>query len=607
MSDLSLVLANLDWRQPLWLLVALQPLLLWLLLRWLQKYAHTQFADSHLLPWIQVKQKKTLTQKIFSRNTAYGFAWVLVSLSLAGPRLPDENQLDQNEINLDVMMVIDLSRSMHATDIEPSRIRRAVLETYEFLSLAKNTRVGVVVYAARAHLLVPLTKDHDALKFYLQDLDSLQLPTKGSDAVAALQLAKQGLQQALKPNQQVVLWLTDGDMEPALSVPLQKLLTQLSAENIRAFILGLATLEGSGVPLADGSWASAQPSNKKSAQAVVTKMDAVLLRQLAQLGKGKFSVVSDNESDWEKLYQHGMLASIPIADNDETKHWHQLYAWFLFPAILLIVIALFPLSFNKSSSSYTSKHTSINAVFLAISIMTLLMTVSSYVYASDNSYSSTVFKGINAYDNLEFPKAQRYFIAAVLDAATDKERAIALHNLGNILFQKGDYAQAIELFSDALHYNAAQQQTVNNQKLTYSLYTILQKRLEKKRLKARMNRFNTATIQGGSLFDLPPLSPSTLNTQTKNLLKFSLPEIPEEELNLLLKKGMAYLQVMKDDGTEEKKKQKEHQQALDRARVYLQNIETGHSNNLWKRLFEVEEGFPAKLESPKNVPGVLPW
>ncbi|MEE9302165.1 MAG: VWA domain-containing protein, partial [Thiotrichaceae bacterium] len=213
MSDISLVLANLDWRQPLWLLVALQPLLLWLVVRWLQQHKEVLFADAHLLPWIQVRQKKTVTEQILSRNSAYGLAWILMALTLAGPRLPDDRLIDHNEINLDVMMVIDLSRSMHATDIQPSRLRRATLEAYEFLSLAKNTRVGIIVYAARAHLFVPLTKDHNALKFYLQDLDSLQLPTKGSNAKAAIQLAKDELQQAEKTNLQALLWLTDGDIE----------------------------------------------------------------------------------------------------------------------------------------------------------------------------------------------------------------------------------------------------------------------------------------------------------------------------------------------------------------------------------------------------------
>jgi Ca-activated chloride channel family protein len=117
----------------------------------------------------------------------------LFSVSAAGPRIADKPMNAQNEIVLDVMLVVDLSQSMRATDIKPSRMRRATLEVYEFLSLAKNTRVGITVYAGRPHLFVPLTDDFSALKFYLKSLDSLQLPTLGGDASAALAFAQKEL------------------------------------------------------------------------------------------------------------------------------------------------------------------------------------------------------------------------------------------------------------------------------------------------------------------------------------------------------------------------------------------------------------------------------
>ena len=184
---------DLDWRQPLWLLLSIQPLVLWFILQWLQKHSQELFADSHLLPWIQVHENKTLRQRLLSRNLAYSLAWVLFAISLAGPRLPDPQQKRHNEIALDIMIVVDVSRSMHATDISPTRLRRAVIESYEFLSFAKKAkvgvRVGIVVYAARPHLFVPLTTDFNALKYYLEDLDSLQLPTQGSQSSSALSFA----------------------------------------------------------------------------------------------------------------------------------------------------------------------------------------------------------------------------------------------------------------------------------------------------------------------------------------------------------------------------------------------------------------------------------
>jgi len=338
---MSELLLNLDWRQPLWLLLALQPLLLWLILRRFQKRAQEQFAEPHLLPWIQVHENRTWRQRLFSRNIAYSLAWLFFAMTMAGPRLPDAQPENQNSINLDVMMVVDLSRSMYANDIAPTRLRRALLETYEFLSLAGNTRIGIVVYAARAHLFVPMTTDFKALKFYLKDLDTLQLPTQGSDASAALAFARQKLQTTSHPDKsrkQILLWLTDGDIGEEDIGKLETQFRKAKEEAIQTYILGLGTAEGSGVPLTDGSWLEYE------GQAVISRMNVKGLQHLSQTGGGSFAAVRDDESDWKVLYQQGMAKNLPASGSDYTQLWKELYMWCLLPAIVLLMIALFPFS-----------------------------------------------------------------------------------------------------------------------------------------------------------------------------------------------------------------------------------------------------------------------
>ncbi|HIQ14828.1 MAG TPA: VWA domain-containing protein, partial [Leucothrix sp.] len=210
------MLSYLDWRQSLWLLLALQPLLLWLFLRWKNNKATNNFADKHLLPWVQVTQQKNFRQKLFSRNTAYWLAMALLAIAMAGPRTPLESADSKQASALDIMLVIDVSASMKATDILPSRLQRTAQELHELLTLIKrdDVRFGSIVYAARPHLFVPMTNDHNALKFYLKDLNKLVLPTKGSDASAALLMAAKALQKSGNANQEkAILWITDGDID----------------------------------------------------------------------------------------------------------------------------------------------------------------------------------------------------------------------------------------------------------------------------------------------------------------------------------------------------------------------------------------------------------
>ncbi len=634
MSNVISTLLALEWRQPLWLLASLQPLLLWFVLSRLQNAKHSKFADSHLLRWITVNPQRTLWQRVFSRNVAYALAWVLLSLALAGPRLADNARANEGEGEgrVDIMLVVDVSASMKATDIEPSRIQRASLEIYELLSLAKNIRVGITVYAARPHLFVPLTTDLNAVRFYLKDLDTLQLPTNGSVASTALAFAQEQLSIQQndrrlnnKPvNPQAIIWLTDGDIETSEieKGKLEATLKQAQSQSINTYIMGIATSEGSGIPLADGSWV------ENKGQGVISKMDAPLLQQLAVMGGGKYTPVSDDESDWNALYYQGVLSDIGSKtklsddkDNSDKPNWKQYYHWFLYPAVLLLLLALFPFSastyrpFNKVSSSNTVA--SFATLLTLWGVLLILAINPTQVFAQDasvsnttvndstsySSYTNKVLNGIEAYQGSRYSVARGLFIKAVLAAESDVERGVALHNLGNVLFQQGDYANAAAVFSDALGYNPKQQQSKKNQKLTHSLHQLL----EKRRDKAQLKRENSSTAEDGTLADLPSLSSSTMSTQAVNKLAFSLPQIPKAELDILLQKGMDYLHLVQGDNGDSTQLLKKKQQAINNARLYLLNIESSSSSKLWKRLFEVEEGFPAKLKQPEDVPGVIAW
>jgi Ca-activated chloride channel family protein len=582
--------AIIEWRQPLWLLALLQPLLLWLWLYWKQRQQQQNFADEHLLPWVQIHNRKTLWQKIFSRNSAYVLAWLLLAVSLAGPREPEQTYQSNNNAVLDVMLVVDVSRSMHASDIKPSRLRRSVLEIYEFLSLAKRTRVGITVYAGRPHLLAPLTTDFKAIKFYLESLDTLQLPTRGSDAVQALSFAKHELIANKAKQKQAIIWMTDGDLNNDQSIRLKNIIQKNIIQGVDTAILALATEEGSAVPLDDGNWL------EENGQAVLSKLNKNILETLAKAGNGRFETVKNDDSEWQEIYQQGMLKHSKSTSNEETGQWHELYQWTLFPAILLLMISLFPTALRKNQLN------SLIFFILFLGASTAHSPVFADQLSDKNNYQLSIKRGISTYKKQQFRPAKIQFINAVLSAKTKQQRAIALHNLGNSLFQNGDYAHAAEVFTDALRYAPTQQQSISNQKLSVAINIELEKRRQK--LLKRGN--NSIPNDSSPLFDLPEQIPYMLNTKAVNLLKASLPKLPDADLNRLLAKNIEQFKLLQ--GGSQKTAQKEKQEYdLEQARIYFMGLEEQQSNQLWKRLFEIEEGFPGKLNKPKNIPGVRPW
>ncbi len=453
------IFTQLDWRQPLWLLLALQPFLLWLLLHRLKKRKQQKFADEPLLPWLEVVRKNHWRDLFFSRNTAYFAAWILCSLALAGPRLPETSAQPQNETVLDIMLVVDLSESMRATDIKPSRLRRATLEAFELLSLARQVRIGVTVFAGRPHLFIPLTTDFNALNYYLESMDSLQLPTRGSDVSAAMAFAKKALLNAPGNHKQALVLLTDGDIQPDKVQALKSEIKLAKNSGINTYILGLGTIEGEAIPRSNGLW------REVNGQAVISKMNKPLLLHLSELGGGTFTRVTDNASDWNMLYKKGMLSDLKTPVQKDKQQWKALFQWALFPGIIMLMAALLPISSKRYSIS--------SPVLFSIILTPFLLYPTEPVYATENTYQASVLTGIDAYKNAHFAQSKRLFIDAVLKANTNHERAIALHNLGNALFQSGDYASAAEVFTDALRYNPKQKQSIKNQHLSLALLTLL--------------------------------------------------------------------------------------------------------------------------------------
>jgi len=169
---------NIYWREPLWLLLVLQPVLIILLKKIIRKNNVSLYAEKKLQPWIVFPTRYTFTKQIFSKNFAYLLGWLLFSISLAGPRTPLNHTENEQFLGANIMLLVDLSQSMRAMDVEPNRLRRAKIEIYEFLEKAKDHRVGITVFSARPHLFVPLTFDHVVLKKYLESLDKLSFPTQ---------------------------------------------------------------------------------------------------------------------------------------------------------------------------------------------------------------------------------------------------------------------------------------------------------------------------------------------------------------------------------------------------------------------------------------------
>jgi Ca-activated chloride channel family protein len=263
----------------LWLLVLVPALALLLLLgAWLKRRALRQLADPTLVP--------RLTDSRSPRWAAVKVVCVLLGLvfmivAAARPQWGEKLQVVKGH-GIDVVIALDASRSMLATDIPPSRLERAKVQIGSLLDNLSGNRVGIVAFAGSAMVMCPLTTDVEAAKLFLDLIDPSNMPRPGTNIQHAVEEAASLFGPAEEASKALVL-ITDGDNldgDPSLA-------TRLALENhIRLFAVGVGTPEGSTIPEAQSSGTSYQKD--ENGKIVMSRLGERLLLVMAKATDGRY-------------------------------------------------------------------------------------------------------------------------------------------------------------------------------------------------------------------------------------------------------------------------------------------------------------------------------
>ena len=441
-------LLSLHWREPLWLGLALMPLVF---LAWsrLRRARLLRYADAALLPWAATRPGAGPSLAL--RGWVHGLAWLLLALAAAGPRTlleVREGQATPRHL-LTVMVALDVSASMRATDIAPDRLTRARLELLDWLPRLQGERVGLIVYAGEAGVLLPPTDDTALLQRAIEQADPRLIDAQGSNLGAALELARTQLD-AAPGKARAVLLVTDAESGSA-DAAAEKAVQALSKAGLPLFILGVGSEAGAPVPLSEGGFA------EQDGVQVQSRMAVAPYRQWAQTSGGRFAEVSDGDADWIALHERGMadLPGDPVAAGGSAA-WNERYAWFLAPALALFmavslprrVVAILALVVWVSALSPAPAWATEPSAWQAWqqkqygSAQTL--------YTQVGGYFGQMGAGAAAWRLADYSVAAQHFGAALLLAANDSQRADALYNLGNAQYGRGQYAIAVEAYEAVL-------------------------------------------------------------------------------------------------------------------------------------------------------------
>ncbi|NNM07201.1 MAG: VWA domain-containing protein [Gemmatimonadetes bacterium] len=265
-------------------------------------------------------------------------AVAFLALALARPQFGTRVETVRRR-GQDVMVAVDLSRSMLAEDVTPNRLDRARLAILRLIRNLDGDRIGLVAFAGDAFIQSPLTVDYTAAAMFLDAMEPEMMPVQGTDLGEALRMSLDALDQGAREDRIVVL-VTDGeDHEGQLDPQLQRAIEA----GVRVHTVGIGSVEG--VPIPEPGTETGRRGFKRDEEGnvVTTRLDETTLRNVAEATGGRFVRVAPGTTGFEDLVDEIAAGEGDEVDTREITQFEEQYQLFLaFSFILLVAEALVP-------------------------------------------------------------------------------------------------------------------------------------------------------------------------------------------------------------------------------------------------------------------------
>lgn len=336
-----------------------------------------------------------------------------------------------------LVITIDLSPTMDAIDVTPSRLERAKLKAKDIVSLRGGARTAVVAYAGSAHVVLPLTDDPSLIGTYVDALATRIMPVDGRNTGNALQLAEDML--AREEAAGTILFVTDGIEQKAFDAFKHK-----TKDGV--VVLGVGTAEGGPVKTADGGFLTDSGGTR-----VLAKLNIETLKNLHALTGVDVATITADDTDVRWVAQR-IRSNFAEKISTEGDRWRDLGWWLVIP-----IVALFALSFRKGWV------VRLGALLIAANIAFEPGKAAAVEFT--DMWLTADQQGRRAFELGEFEKAATHFqdpmwrgtafyragkFADALDAFAAVDSAESWYNQGNALLRLMKFEQAVAAFSKAL-------------------------------------------------------------------------------------------------------------------------------------------------------------
>lgn len=435
------IISDFIWLRPLWL-AAIPAILLWLwyLSNREQRAGWNNHIDSTSLQHLRIAELRPRYYRYFT------IPLIVACIALSGPALISMPTVTANSERATVL-ILDLSPSMLARDIKPDRLSQAKYKAIDLLRQYKEGEIGLIVYAANAYRVTPLTDDPATIEALIPTLHPDSMPAAGSNTESAITMALDMLSESGGGSGEIVL-VTDGIAQEGLTT-----IAKHPAGQFRLSILGVGTDRGSTIPFESGVLTDDQQ------QPVIAKLNSQALRSLTQRYGGRYASWTTDSSDiqhiaFQKPWRNRLVTSPDTLTGDEPiRHfdrYQDLGYWLIMPLLLCAIYAfrknaiftIFPLLFLSPEAQSIEpgalwKNLWQNSDQQAKAHLDLHNYELAY-----RQFTRNEWKAISAYHLGQYDEAVRLLETPVY--------AEDLYNRGNAQAMSGDLPAAIKSYNRAL-------------------------------------------------------------------------------------------------------------------------------------------------------------
>jgi Ca-activated chloride channel family protein len=292
-----------------------------------------KFAKKKLHPILLPAHSKS---KSIIRFGIITLAVMFLIIAAADPQVGTKVE-NVKQTGIDIYIILDVSLSMQAQDIKPSRLEKAKLEISNLIAKLGGDRIGLIVFAGEPFVQFPLTTDYSAANLFLSAADVSSIPDQGTAIAAAINLAAKSFNFSSKTEKVMVIF-TDGEDHEG---NLPDAIDEAKKNNIKIFTIGLGSPDGVPIPIVNEQGQPVGFKKDQDGNVVLTKLDESALKDIASGTDGRYMRGANDRDELDMIYKD--LSGIKKTEFGEkvVTDYEDRFYYFLIPAIILLIIEFF--------------------------------------------------------------------------------------------------------------------------------------------------------------------------------------------------------------------------------------------------------------------------